>query len=48
MSVSGPVSYMTGTVVGQIAQTLMDATRKISGQLGFSAAPKGKHLAYYE
>jgi IclR family KDG regulon transcriptional repressor len=48
MSVSGPVSYMTGTVVGQIAQTLVDATRKISGQLGFSEALKGKHLAYYE
>jgi DNA-binding IclR family transcriptional regulator len=48
MSVSGPVNYMTGTVVGQIAQTLADSTRKISGQLGFSAVPKGKLLAYYE
>ena len=47
MSVSGPVSHMTGTVVGQIAQTLTDVTRKISGQLGFSS-PKGKHLAYYD
>lgn len=48
MSVSGPVSYMTSTVVGQIAQTLTDAIRKISGQLGYSISLKGKHLAYYE
>jgi DNA-binding IclR family transcriptional regulator len=48
MSVSAPVSYMTGTVVGQIAQTLSEATRKISGQLGFAITPKGKRVAYYE
>jgi len=48
MSVSGPVNYMTGSVVGQIAQHLAEATRKISGQLGFSINLKGKHLAYYE
>jgi IclR family transcriptional regulator, KDG regulon repressor len=48
MSVSGPVNYMTGSVVGQIAQALAEATRKISGQLGFAVAAKGKHLAYYE
>jgi IclR family transcriptional regulator, KDG regulon repressor len=48
MSVSGPVNYMTGTVVGQVAQQLVEATRKISGQLGFSINLKVKHLAYYE
>jgi DNA-binding IclR family transcriptional regulator len=48
ISVSGPVSHMTASVVGQIAQTLLEATRKISGQLGFSVTAKGKRLAYYE
>jgi IclR family KDG regulon transcriptional repressor len=48
MSVSGPVNYMTQNVVGQISQTLADATRKVSGQLGFSITAKDKHLAYYE
>jgi DNA-binding IclR family transcriptional regulator len=48
ISVSGPVSYMTGSVVGQIAQTLTEATRKVSGQLGFAIRAKGKHVLYYE
>jgi DNA-binding IclR family transcriptional regulator len=48
MSVSAPVSYMTPSVVAQVSQTLADATRKISGQLGFVIPAKGKNLAYYE
>lgn len=46
ISVSGPVNYMTGTVVGQIAQTLTEAARKISGQLGFAMTPKVKRISY--
>ncbi len=48
MSVSAPVNYMTPSVVAQVSQTLADATRKISGQLGFVIPAKGKNLAYYE
>jgi IclR family transcriptional regulator, KDG regulon repressor len=44
ISVSGPVNYMTGTVVGQIAQSLVDASRKVSSQLGFVIPAKGKDL----
>jgi IclR family KDG regulon transcriptional repressor len=48
ISVSGPVSHISGSVVGQIAQALVESTRKISAQLGFPVPPKGKHFAYYE
>jgi len=48
LSVSAPVNYMTASVVAQVSQTLADATRKISGQLGFVLPAKGKNLAYYE
>jgi IclR family KDG regulon transcriptional repressor len=48
ISVSAPVSYMTQNVVGQISQTLVEATRKISSQLGFSVTVRGKHFGHYE
>jgi DNA-binding IclR family transcriptional regulator len=42
ISISGPISYMTGSLVEQIARTLMEATRRISMQLGFAAPVKAK------
>jgi DNA-binding IclR family transcriptional regulator len=42
MSVSGPVSHMTGNAVAQIAQALIEATRRVSGQLGFPVIAKAK------
>jgi DNA-binding IclR family transcriptional regulator len=43
ISVSGPVSHMGGKTVAQIAPALMEATRRVSAQLGFSVLAKGKH-----
>ena len=46
LSISGSVSHVTGSVVGQIARDLMEATRKVSGQLGFVETTRGKQLRY--
>jgi IclR family KDG regulon transcriptional repressor len=48
ISVSAPASYMSGTVIPQVGQMLLDVTRKASAQLGFRLPPKGKHYAYFE
>jgi DNA-binding IclR family transcriptional regulator len=45
ISVSGPVNYMTGTVVGQIAHSLTEAARRISGQLGHAMTHKVKRIS---
>lgn len=42
MSISGPVSHITVSATSQVAQGLVDATRKISSQLGFPIAARVK------
>jgi DNA-binding IclR family transcriptional regulator len=48
ISVSGPVSHMSGATVTQVGHMLQDATRKISAQLGFHLPAKGKAHYYYD
>ena len=44
ISISGPVSHMGGSAVSQMSQSLVDATRRISAQLGFAIAGGRKRL----
>jgi len=46
MSISGPVSHITGNTIRKMAQTLSEATRRISAQLGFTTNIKGNRPAY--
>jgi IclR family acetate operon transcriptional repressor len=42
LSISGPVSHMTGNTMGRVGQTLIEATGRISAQLGFPLHSKGR------
>jgi IclR family acetate operon transcriptional repressor len=48
MSISGPVSHLAGGTIAQIARALMEASRKVSAQLGFKTTSTRNSLSYYQ
>jgi IclR family acetate operon transcriptional repressor len=48
ISISGPVSHLNSATVAQVGQMLLEATRKISEQLGFRPPLKARSRIYYE